>query len=939
MVKKQSTSSGANKKRIAATQHGRQTRPNIPTAQMEALVADEESQPVSAEYSRNKDLDPQLMWHGKDDENAERLRVEAVPIYVQEKIKPLAIIEYLRRQTAADRVAQGHVSGDLFGDFNGLPENARVEFYKHAQKWTNRMILGDSLLVMASLAHKEGLKGKVQCIYMDPPYGIKFSSNWQPSTKSNTVGEKDETHEPEMIQAFRDTWKNGVHSYLSYLRDRLIVSRDLLTESGSVFVQISDDNAHLVRCLMDEVFGQENFVRQISFRKNSPLSFNELPRVHDIIIWYAKNKEKKKSYYLFTDKSSLSSWFSLAQLENGKIKSVKNLTNEEIQNSKIKYIATADLKSSGYTKSCTYDFDFHGKIIPLQKKSWRTHRLGMARLIMADRLYETSGKIPRFKQYYNDFSMQPIDSMWNDTSAASNMVYIVQTNEQVIQRCILMTTDPGDLVLDPTCGSGTTAFVAEKWGRRWITTDTSRVALTLARARIMGANYPYYLMQDSEEGAAKEAKISGQPTAQTTFNNDVRHGFVYEKSPHITLGDIANNKEIDTIWEKWQKTLSPLREKLNKLAGESWQEWEIPHEPAQEWSKEIKQTHADWQKSRRSRQQEIDQSIAQNAKSEYLVDRPYQANNAVRVSGAFTMESLSPHRIVPPESLPTDAGMTQPKKASPKSERENEARFLDVVRENLQQAGVSNTRQGEKLEFVEIDVWGGGRHIQFAGKYEEKGKEKKAAICIGPEYGTVSRQLLRQAAQEAADMFDMLVVLGFAFEAFADDDLVHVGRFPVLRARMHNDLHMADRLSAGNKKEMVNLFVSFGEPDIRLRASAAGDEMYEVEILGVDIFNPRTGDVRASDAADIACWMIDTDYNEESFFVRHAYFCGGGKDPYKSLKTALQADINKEAWDSLHRTTSRPFPKPKTGYIAVKAINHYGDEVIKVLDIKEAQEC
>ena len=927
MVKKQSTkkNGGANKKRIVATQHGRQTRPNIPTAQMEALMADEESQPLSVAYPRNKDLDPQLMWHGKDDENAERLRVEAVPIYVQEKIKPLAIIEDLRRQTAADRVAKGEVKvgGDLFGDFNGLPENARVEFYKHVQKWANRMILGDSLLVMASLAHKEGLKGKVQCIYMDPPYGIKFSSNWQPSTQSTAVGEKDETHEPEMIQAFRDTWKNGIHSYLSYLRDRLIVSRDLLTESGSVFVQISDKNVHIVRNIMDEVFGARQFVGEIILRTRSTSTSKYLSSLNDYIIWYAKDFDSLKFRQIYSEKNLEAKRFRFSQ---------------EDSNGIVKHYTTSALVATSGGEASRQPFSFQGnKHTPIMSRGWRCTMEGLKRLAKANRITE-QGKSIYYKYFYDDFSVSVINNLWEQISEISK-IYVVQTGEKAIQRCILMATDPGDLVLDPTCGSGTTAAVAEKWGRRWITTDTSRVALTLARARLMGAQYPYYLMQDSEEGAAKEAEVSGQPAAKQHFGNDARHGFVYKKVPHITLGDIANNKEIDTIWEKWQKTLSPLRKKLNKLAGESWQEWEIPHEPAQEWSKEIKQTHADWQKSRRSRQQEIDQSIAQNAKSEYLVDRPYQANNAVRVSGAFTMESLSPHRIVPPESLPTDAGMTQPKKASPKSERENEARFLDVVRENLQQAGVSNTRQGEKLEFVEIDVWGGGRHIQFAGKYEEKGKEKKAAICIGPEYGTVSRQLLRQAAQEAADMFDMLVVLGFAFEAFADDDLVHVGRFPVLRARMHNDLHMADRLSAGNKKEMVNLFVSFGEPDIRLRASAAGDEMYEVEILGVDIFNPRTGDVRASDAADIACWMIDTDYNEESFFVRHAYFCGGGKDPYKSLKTALQADINKEAWDSLHRTTSRPFPKPKTGYIAVKAINHYGDEVIKVLDIKEAQEC
>ena len=512
-----------------------------------------------------------------------------------------------------------------------------------------------------------------------------------------------------------------------------------------------------------------------------------------------------------------------------------------------------------------------------------------------------------------------------------------------------MTTDPGDLVLDPTCGSGTTASVAEKFGRRWITIDSSRVALTLARARLMGNCYDYFLLQDSEEGAKKEAELSKKIAPKKQYAEDVQHGFVYERAPHITLRAIANNKEIDEIDSRHFAELNRLRKELNAETGNKFAEWEIPAAAAENWNENAKKLHSQYISLRRKRQKEIDDSISRNAEMEMLVDRPYKAKNIVRVSGPFTMESLSPHRILPTDSeddailaaqdaAMLEAGETPPvreaRRLRPASETENETRFVEAVFEHLKSAGVQNTRKEERLKFTELEVFPGGDLIHFAGRYEQNGREKKVAVCVGPEYGTVTRSLIVNAAREAADLFDMLVVLGFAFEAHADENLMQLGRLPVWRARMNSDLHMATRLAAG---KFGNLFIAFGEPDIQLRKCAENGEKWEVEICGVDIFDPTTGDVKSSGVEEIACWMIDTDYNGQSFCARHAYFCKVGKDPYEKLKRTLKAEISPETWETMRASVSRPFPAPAGGKIAVKVINHYGDEVMKVFPLSAAE--
>jgi adenine-specific DNA-methyltransferase len=531
-----------------------------------------------------------------------------------------------------------------------------------------------------------------------------------------------------------------------------------------------------------------------------------------------------------------------------------------------------------------------------------------------------------YKRYLEDFPARDINNIWMDVRGALDRVYVVQTSTSVVQRCLLMATDPGDLVLDPTCGSGTTAAVAEQWGRRWITIDTSRVALALARARIMGARYPYYLLADSRDGQMKEAELSGKAPSSQPVSGNVRRGFVYERVPHVTLKSIANNAEIDVIWEKWQETLEPLREKLNAALKQQWEEWEIPRDAEDAWPAAAKKLHAQWWGARIARQQEIDASIAAKADFEYLYDKPYENRKKVRVPGPFTVESLSPHRTVGVD----ENDELIDRVGEPGDEFGGERGFTEMILENLHAAGLQQAHKEDRITFTSLTPWP-GTYICADGRYregdDEAGQERRAAIFVGPEFGTVSRPDLVAAAREAGDAdFDVLVACAFGYDAHSSE-FDKLGRLPVLKARMNADLHMADDLKTTGKG---NLFVVFGEPDIDVIPE--GDGHVRVKVKGVDVFHPSTGEVRSDGADGIACWFVDTDYNEESFFVRHAYFLGAS-DPYKSLKTTLKAEIDPDAWATLHSDTSRPFPKPKNARIAVKVINHLGDEVMKVFRV------
>jgi len=925
-------------KTVETLTHDQAKRKNIPTAEHQSVMAKKAQDPIRVAYEqRNRDLDPQLVWRGKDEQDWSDLIVQAPPLYIQEKVHPKVLIDDLLRRTKQQRAEASGAQTDLFADFNGIPEGVdKTEFYQHDQNWSNRMILGDSLQVMASLAEREGLRGKVQCIYFDPPYGIKFNSNFQWSTTSRDVKDGNAGHitrEPEQVKAFRDTWRDGIHSYLTYLRDRFTVARDLLTESGSIFVQIGDENVHRVRAVMDEVFGEDNFRSEIHFRKTGSAATGSLANVVDHILWFSKDCEKVKYRQLYqarsADGEAPSSYQRVLEpdgSERGLVPSERDDVSSLPNGTRL--FQSVSLESEGLrTGDLNEPFFFKGKKFEFRKGAhWKTGHTGLARLASTGRL-QLSGQSLRFRMCLDDYPVQTTTNVWGDVMGATGLIYVVQTNNSVIERCILMATDPGDLVLDPTCGSGTSAFVAEQWGRRWITIDTSRVALALARARIMGARYPFYLLADSREGQVKEADVIHTAPSSQPVRGNIRHGFVYERVPHITLKSIANNAEIDVIWEKWQAKLEPLREKLNTTIKKTWQEWEIPREADAKWPDTAKKLHADWWQARIARQKEIDASIAAKAEFEYLYDKTYQDNKKVRVAGPFTVESLSPHRVLGVDENDELIDGVAESKGSYGEKRD----FATMILENLRIAGVQQAHKEDRIGFVSLVPWPGDL-VCAEGRYVEgDGKEKRAAVFIGPEFGTVTRPDLVAAAREAGDAdFDVLIACAFNYEAHATE-FGKLGRIPVLKARMNADLHMADDLKNTGKG---NLFVIFGEPDIEILD--AGDDgepgQVRIKVNGVDVFHPQTGEVRSDGADGIACWFIDTDYNEESFFVRHAYFLGAN-DPYSALKTTLKAEINEEAWETLHSNFSRPFDKPASGRIAVKVINHLGDEVMKVFKV------
>jgi adenine-specific DNA-methyltransferase len=537
--------SGSSKggKTVETLTHEEAKRKNIPTAEYQSVVSEEAHDPVRVAYERrNKDLDPQLVWRGKDTQDWSDLVVHAPALYIQEKVHPKALIDDLLRQTKESEHEAGQTTADLFSDFNGIPKGVdKTEFYQHDQNWSNRLILGDSLQVMASLAEREGLRGKVQCIYFDPPYGIKFNSNFQWSTtdRGGTANDSPEkmSREPEQVKAFRDTWRDGIHSYLTYLRDRLTVARDLLTDSGSIFVQIGTENVHRVRTILDEVFGEDCLMCEILAKKKGAQKSTYIDPVNDFILWYSKKPRSQglvKFRTLFEERLldyETVDYFSRVELPDGRILNLKDPvdTKSDIDYRLYPKLIEKDfpgarllrqwpISNGGYRENQMHPVTFQGTAYPPPKNRCFSHTSrpvegalnGMERVRAADRLM-ASGTSLDFKRYYDDFPYKNIANWWDGFRGALDQIYVVQTNERLVERCILMATDPGDLVLDPTCGSGTTAHVSEQWGRRWITIDTSRVALALARARVMAATIPLLLSCGfSQDGQTKGSRGLGE---------------------------------------------------------------------------------------------------------------------------------------------------------------------------------------------------------------------------------------------------------------------------------------------------------------------------------------------------------------------------------------------------------------------------------------------
>lgn len=870
-------------------------RINLPTADA-AEAYGYEPEVTRVRYPRDPSLDPQLVWRGKDDQDGRDLVADAPPIYQQEKIDPRVLVENLRRTAPP---ADDEPS--LFDTFDGLDELDAVEFYQHQANWSNRMILGDSLQVMSSLAERESLRGQVQMIYIDPPYGIKFGSNWQASARKRDVKDgniQDAAREAEQIKAFRDTWELGIHSYLSYLRDRLMAARDLLTESGSVFVQIGDENVHLVRSLMDEVMGSENWISTVTVTKTSGATNDFMGGTVDFIHWYAKRRLPAKYGPIYRSKvagGEGSSMYTRLQLQDGlrrQLTASERLDLSTVPTSARLYrhdnLTSQSMgREKGEGSASWFPVSLEGRDFrPSALARWKTNAVGMRRLQCADRV--AAGRtMPAYVRFLDDFPAFPYTEIWSDLGGARDKSYVVETAPTMIERCIIMCTDAGDLVIDPTCGSGTTAFVAEQWGRRWITIDTSRVALALARQRLMGAKFPFYYLADSVDGRAKEQSLTTKRLPPDPVQNDIRQGFVYERVQHITLKSIANNPDI--------------------------------HEGM---------TRA-----------EIDAAIKKHAEFEVLYDKPYEDKSKVRVAGPFSVESLSPHRSL------AFGGADDPANRETMGERDAAAdatgpNFEQSILDNLSKAGIQNGRRDQRITFASVDPFAGAYLQAVAERMPiDEGDVPRVGIAIGPQYGTVSPSFIKGAVREAikAGDIDLICVLGFAFDAQATEvteaDGVNIrqtdegfaaagaerriGRIRMLPVRMNVDLLMGEELK---KTESGNLFTVFGEPDIELRETADGSLV--VDLKGVDVYDPTTGEVRSNGTDQIALWMVDTEYNDEAFFVRHCYFTGGN-DPYKRLKVALKAEIDVEAWESMYRTESRPCPS------RIRTDRRHGDQRLR----------
>ena len=856
-----------------------------------------------------KDRAPWLEWAGKQE--AKSFAVDPVALHIHERLSAKAILSVAARQD---------VQRELFADPQQEYREA-VQFYQHDVDWSNRLILGDSLTVMSSLAHREDLAGKAQMIYIDPPYGIKFSSNFQPTVFQRDVKDKesDLTREREQIKAYRDTWTLGVHSYLAYLRDRLIVAKDLLTDSGSIFVQISDENIHRVRCLMDEIFGLEHFVAQIYFKTTSGRHATKIDRLGNYILWFAKNIENIKFRNLFIGKT-----------DNGKPR-----------------VSSGDLQSQGVRKTGSYVVEFEGKQYrPLSTNHWKTTEESMRRLIRANRVFATGRNI-QYKRQSIDFPVAPISDVWTDVSGgASEKVYVVQTNDRIIQRCLLMTTDPGDLVLDPTCGSGTTAYVAENWGRRWITIDTSRIALVWARQRLLTASFNYYELRNESAGVAG--------------------GFINKTVPHITLKDIAQNTALDPIFAKHEPILEKKLEALNRalqavtpeirtalraklaekqrregkkavtdadrrrwhLPANDWKEWEVPFDTDPDWPPELSDALTDYRQTWRRKMDEVNECIAAASDSEELVDQPEVDKKTLRVSGPFTVEAVQPAE----ESLHDDSPIggepeeitTAFEDESNGSESTNAEAYLDGMIRMLRNDGVrfpdNQPMKFATLDALEADV------LHAEGTWEDDNENRLIAVVFGPQHGPVTAMQVEECLPIASRRgYNDLVFAGFGFDGAAQ---AAIQDDPNPRVRVHMAHINPDVAMGGLLKETPTsqLFTVFGEPRTTLETTDDGE--YTITMEGVDVYNPVDNLVTSEGSDRVAAWFIDADYDGRTFCITQAFF--PDKKAWSKIARALKGVIDPECFESFSGTTSLPFPAGEHQRVAVKVIDPRGNEVMRV---------
>ena len=936
--------------------HDEARRKNNPPAGMAPTYEVRERK--TRQYTYDPHLDPQLQWAGKAEHTS--FEVDVVSLHIHERVSTRAILDAVRRPQPLQL--------DMFGE-TPLTADQQIEFYKHEVGWVNRLILGDSLLVMNSLLVKEGMAGKVQMIYIDPPYGIKYSSNFQPRIDRRDVKDKDEdlTHEPEQIKAYRDTWTLGIHSYLTYLRDRLLLCRELLSESGSIFVQINDENLHLVRCLLDEVFGRENFVAVVTFAKTSGQTTILLPSISDYLLWYAKDKNQAKFRTLRWGKEQGAGFqaYRYVELSDGARRRLSK--NEQTVGDSIKLFRLSAITSQGFSPATHFNWEFKGKEYkPQSNRHWSTTRDGLDRLAHAERI-EVSGNSVNFVRYLDDFPFFSITNNWTDVGSISiEMIYAVQTNTKVVERCILMTTDPGDLVFDPTCGSGTTAWCAEKWGRRWITCDTSRVALAIARQRLMTAKFDYYELQDPERGPAG--------------------GFLYETVPHITLESIAKNTEIDAIAARYQPQIDQALTDLNRALGKNWKEWEVPREvPHPVWPEEAKQAYRhllelkrsgklgaekeaeplletvyrltghrwqelgqvlepvppkDWPNEareafrrfwelKRQKRKEIDESIHRNAPQEVLYDKPQVRRGVVRVTGPFTVEAIPVPAVEDPMQAPIPQFEAEEAQA-----RVNDrgGDYLTTMINLLKQQGGVLFPGGKKMELRNLRALNIG-YLHAEAETAQNGKSMRVAVSFGPQYGPVTATQAIEAIQTAKlNAYDALILAGFSIEAeaqaFVQKAQEVVKGLSIHFANIAPDVLVGDLLKTTRASQ---IFTVFGQPDVRVERQKDGT--YRVELLGVDIYDPVSGEVQSTRGEDVAAWFLDTDYDGMTFHICQAFF-PGNSDAWEKLQRALKAQIDPEAFEKMSGTVSFPFEPGEHQRIAVKVIDFRGNEVVRVMPLE-----
>ena len=880
--------------------------------------------------------EPWLEWSGKQE--AKSFTVDPVALHIHERVSAKAIMKIAARE---------NVQRNLFADPQ-LEYTEAVQFYQHDVEWANRLILGDSLTVMNSLAQREALEGKVQTIYFDPPYGIKFASNFQPTVFQRNVTDRaqDLTREPEQIQAYRDTWNLGVHSYLAYLRDRLIVARELLTDSGSIFVQISDENVHRVRCLLDEVFRGENFVGEIIFKTRSTSTRKHLSILNDYILWYSKDIASLKFHSVYEEKSADLARFNFADID-GQI--VRSSDPENFYSKDAKHFSSSSLASTSGGDTARQPFEFQGKeYTPPPARGWRCSSEGLQRLASADRIFN-HGKSIRYEYFHGDFPFVKIGNLWDEQMSEQNKFYVVQTSLKAIQRCILMTTDPGDLVLDPTCGSGTTAYVAEQWGRRWITIDTSRVAIALARQRILTSSFDYYRLKEPSKG------IAG--------------GFVNKVVPHITLKSIAQNEALDPIFAKHEPILaeklaalnrhlaavgkSTRAELLAKLAAKekregkkaiteadrrrwilpetAWEEWEVPFDTDPDQPAALRAALTDYRDAFHAKMQEVNACIESSSAGEELVDQPQIERGKLRVSGPFTVEAVQPAET----SLDTESPIGgEPMEAldtfdeeSAAAETVNAETHLAEMLRLLRQDGVQfpNT---QKMQFATLDMLEGGI-LHAEGRWE--GTERRVAVTFGPQHGPVTAlqvsRCLRIAAQRG---YDELVFAGFSFDGAAQA-AIQADPDPSVRshlAHINPDVAMGDLLKDTSSTQ---LFTVFGLP--RTKLEKVDDGKYTVTMEGVDIYEPVKDAVFSANADQVAAWFVDTDYDESTFCISQAFF--PDKKAWERIARALKGVVDAERFEQFSGTVSLPFSAGQHQRVAVKVIDARGNEVMRVHDLGE----